>query len=130
MKTIPLVWLLGILCFAEGPRWQPVAVDRQGGEVYLDFESAWKAGDTVGFREFLRYKSPMTYDNLVYDEVDVDYELVCGSHRIRPTSHIVKLHGQLLHADIRSFGRRPPTSEAGVEVAYRRFCTDSMVPDP
>lgn len=130
MKTIPLVWLLGVVCSAEVPRWQRIATDRFEGEVYLDVESVHRAGDRVEFWESQRYKSPLMYSNLIYDQVDVHYEMTCGSHDVRPTAYLVKLRGAPLHNDVRNYGRMPMTSESGVEIAYRRFCIDTLVPDP
>jgi hypothetical protein len=124
MKTIPLVWLLGIACLAEDPRWQRVTTDRYEGEVYLDMESVRRTGEIVEFWEAQRYKSALMYNNVVYDEVNVHYEMTCGSHDVRPTAYVVKLHGNALHGDVRSYGHMPLTSDAGVEIAFRRFCTD------
>ena len=130
MKSIALVWFLGIVCPAADLRWQPIAVDRFEGEVYLDMESVHRTGDRVEFWESQRYKSPLMYSNLIYDQVDVHYEMTCGSHDVRPTAYIVKLHGAPLHNDVRNYGRMPMTSQAGVEIAFRKFCTDTLVPDP
>ena len=130
MKTIPLIWLIGVVCSADDLRWQRIAVDRFDGDVYLDLESVHRTGDRLDFWESQRYKSPLMYNNLIYDQVDVHYEMSCASHDVRPTAYLVKLHGTPLHNDVRNYGRMPLTSESGAEFAYRRFCTDTLVPDP
>jgi len=130
MKTIPLLWLLGVVCSAQVPRWQRISVDRFEGVVYLDVESVRRDGGRVDFWESQRYKSPLMYNNLIYDQVDVHYEMTCGTHNVRPIAYLVKLRGVPLHNDVRNYGRMPLTSESGAEIAYRRFCTDSLVPDP
>lgn len=124
MKTIFLVWLLGVVCTAEDARWQRIAVDRFEGDVYLDVESAQRTEKAVDFWESQRYKSTLMYNDIIFDQVDVHYEMTCASHLIRPVAYIVKLHGRPLHNDVRSYGHMPLTSDAGVEIAYRRFCTD------
>jgi hypothetical protein len=130
MKSIPLISLLGAICFAGGSRWERISADRYDGDVFLDVESVRRTGDVVEFWESLRYKSSIMYSNIIYDEVNVHYEMTCGPHLIRPTAYIVKLRGAPLHNDVRNYGRMPFTSQEGVDVAYRRFCADSLVPDP
>lgn len=130
MKRLPLFCLLGAACIAQDSRWQHLAVDRFEGDVLLDVQSVHRIGGKVEFWESRRYKSPIMYSNIIYDQVDVHYEMTCGKHDIQPTAYLVKLHGTPLHNDVRNYGRMPLTSESGAELAYRRFCTDSMVPDP
>ena len=130
MKTLPLVLLIGVVCLSEDARWQRIAADRYEGEVFLDVESVHRTGEMVDFWESQRYKSSVMSNNIIYDQVDVHYEMTCGAHMIRPVTYLVKLHGAPLHNDVRNYGRMPLTSEAGAEIAYRRFCTDSLLPDP